>query len=138
MFTGYITKFLLPFSQSNGVKFTIIYCGVVKCKGYSSRKITPYIYDNPFPHYAVNCIAEIKDNNGEWVNIGWVVMPYNGGHGVRATQYGDKIHLYVGDIYIHSYSNGANEKYLYTPGGIYGQTSAECRIKVWSIGKLKK
>ena len=87
---------------------------------------------------AVNCIAEIKDNNGEWVNIGWVVMPYNGGHGVRATQYGDKIHLYVGDIYIHSYSNGANEKYLYTPGGIYGQTSAECRIKVWSIGKLKK
>ena len=27
-------------------------------------------------------------------------MPYNGGHGVRATQYGDKIHLYVGDIYI--------------------------------------
>lgn len=64
-------------------------------------------------------------------------MPYNGGHGVRATQYGDKIHLYVGDIYIHSYNNGANEKYLYTPGGIYGQTSAECRIKVWPIGKLK-
>lgn len=48
----------------------------------------------------LNCIAEIKYNNGEWVNIGWVVMPYNGGHGVRATQYGNKIHLYVGDIYI--------------------------------------
>lgn len=37
-------------------------------------------------------------------------MPYNGGHGVRATQYGNKIHLYVGDIYINSYSNGADEK----------------------------
>lgn len=115
--------------------FTIIYPnGGSKSSPANVTVNTRYVEANPFPGYAVNCIAEVYYNN-QWgqaphYNQYTVGGTYTGGIGISQLD-NNNIVLRTGTHVVAATSLTLN--------AFESETSADtvpCRIKVWKIGKV--
>lgn len=119
--------------NAGDVDFTIIYPnGGSEASPANVAVNSRYVLDNPFPGFAVVCVAEVF-LSGDWCETGFFYVSSSVGGGVKATHVGggsDSIVVQTGvrDIIPVSTVSGSGL-------GVSTQITAPtpCRVKVWKV-----